>query len=168
MVVSAGAAVPRRAADRQAVGSLPQVVSIFENEAGWYNNASFLLPLVATIVIGVAGLATRQGEILGFDAFLGAVTLLMIPVVLVTWNQTPTAVVLTATMIVSMHDGRLLKSLSWSEVTSVRERETQGNRRWEIAAASGERILLDGELERLPVLVQLAQELARGGARAEA
>jgi len=155
-------------ADRHAVGCLTQVVEVFGNDASWYNNASFLLPLIATIFVGVAGLATRRGEILGFAAFLGVVTLLMLPVVLMTWRQTPTAVLLTATMIVSMHDGRLLKSLRWADVTSIRERETQGNRRWEIAATGGERILLDGELERLPELVRLAQELARIGAPSEA
>lgn len=146
--------------DRRAIASLPDVVRAFRNLSGWYNNASFLLPLAATVLVGLAGAITRSEELLGFAGFLAAVTVLMVPVVLAAWRQTPTVVVVTDSQIVSIHNGRVLKSLPWPTVTSVRQRETQGNLRWEIASAGGDRMLLDGELEDLDELVALAQRLA--------
>jgi hypothetical protein len=160
LIAGLGSRELRSSRDRAAVAALAQVLDVFENEASWYNNASFLLPFVATIVVGAAGLVTRRADVLGFAAFLGAVTLLMIPVVLTTWRRTPTAIAITNAMLVSLHHGRSLKAMAWSDVTSIRERETQGNRRWEIAAGDDDRILLDGELERLPELVQRARQLA--------
>ena len=151
-----------RADDQRAIAALAGVLHVSRNSTSWYNNASFLLPLAGAILVGLAGLISRRGDLLGFAAFLAVVTALMTPVVLAAWRQTPTAVAVTAAEIVSLHDGRVLKRLRWSAVRSVRERETQANRRWEIAGEDGERILLDGELEDLAELVRLARSLAAG------
>jgi hypothetical protein len=151
--------------DDRAIAALPGVVASFRNTAHWYNNASFLLPLSATLAVGALGALRHSGELLGFATFLAVVTLAMVPVVLYGWHQTATAVVLTGQGVVSLHGGRVLKSFEWRRVTGVHERETQGNRRWEIATNDGERLLLDGELEDLERLIALAQQLAhqRGG-----
>lgn len=155
-----GASTHSRTEDQRAVASMAGVLHVSRNTTSWYNNASFLLPLTASILACVAGLITRRGDFLGFAAFLAVVTALMTPVVLAAWRHTPTAVVVTTSGIVGLHDGRVLKALRWSDVRSVRERETQGNRRWEIASQDGERLLLDGELEGLAELVQLSLSLA--------
>jgi hypothetical protein len=150
----------RADAEATAIATLPGVIAVHRNTTHWYNNASFALPLLATLVVGVVGLLLRRGDVLAFAAFLLAVTLCMLPVVLVSWRQTPTAVVLTTEGIVSLHGGRTLKRLAWPDVCSVTRRETQGNVRWHVATASGERIALDGELADLDGLLREARRLA--------
>lgn len=146
--------------DTATIAAMSGVIGAFRNTTHWYNNASFLLPLVATLLVGALGALRRSPDLLGFAAFLGVVTVAMLPVVLAGWRQTATTVVVTERTIVILHHGRALKSLDWRKVTSVRQRETQGNIRWEIAADDGDRLFLDGELENLPRLVQLARQQA--------
>jgi len=146
--------------DEAAIAALPDVLAVHRNTTHWYNNASFALPLLAAIVVALAGLILRRGDVLAFAGFLFAVTLAMVPVVLVSWRQTPTAVALTRERIVALHGGRELKSLAWRDVRAVTRRETQGNVRWHVTAESGERIALDGELEDLDGLLREARRLA--------
>ena len=147
-------------ADAAVIAALPDVLAVHRNTTHWYNNASFAMPLLAAIVVLAAGLILRRGDVLAFAGFLFAVTLGMVPVVLVSWRQTATAVVLTRERIVALHDGRELKSLVWREVRGVTRRETQGNVRWHVSSESGERIALDGELEDLDGLLREARRLA--------
>jgi hypothetical protein len=110
--------------------------------------------------VAAAGALRRDPAFLGFAAFLAAVTALMIPVVLAGWRNTATAVVVTRSQLVTLHAGRKLKSLPWSRVSDVRQRETQGNVRWEIVAEGSEPILLDGEIDDLSRIIRLTHELA--------
>jgi hypothetical protein len=146
--------------DDGVIALMPDVLAVHRNATNWYNNASFLLPAAAAFAAVVVGFILHSVEIFGFAAFIGVVTLLMLPVVLSTWRQTATAVVLTRERITSLHRGRELKSIAWTSVRAISRRETQGNVRWEVAAADGERILLDGEVEDLPGLLSLAARLA--------
>ena len=148
------------ASDTSTIAAMPNVVAVHRNLSHWYNNASFALPTLAGCVVCVAGMAARRGDILAFGAFLLVVALCMTPVVLVSWKQTPTAVVLTADRIVSLHGGRALKALPWAQVYAVKRRETQGNVRWHVSDGKGDRIALDGELEDLDGLVAAARRLA--------
>jgi hypothetical protein len=151
------------ARDAAAIATMSGVVRSFPNTASWYNNASFLLPLVASIVVGFASFVTRRAELFGFALFLLAVTLAMVPVVLAGWRQTATCVVVSAEQVRSLHNGRVLKALPWASVVAVRQRETQGNVRWEIVTEDGDRLLLDGELDGLDELIVLARQSSRLG-----
>ncbi|MHB8575458.1 MAG: hypothetical protein ACYDCQ_09010 [Dehalococcoidia bacterium] len=146
--------------DDETIAAMGGVVQVHRNSTNWYNNASFALPLAAAVVVLIAGLVLRNGGLLGFAGFLFVVTACMAPVVLVSWRQTATAVVLSTEAITSLHDGRVLKALPWTAVTAVSRRETQGNVRWIVAADGGERIALDGELDNLDRLVETARRLA--------
>jgi hypothetical protein len=136
------------------------VVQVHRNPTHWYNNASFALPFLATVVVVAAGAIFRRGDILAFAGFLAAVTLCMIPVVVISWRHTPTAVLLTEDGITSLHAGRELKMVPWSAVQAVTRRETQGNVRWMVTTQTGERLALEGELEDLPGLVEACRRLA--------
>ena len=149
-----------RPRDAKAVTSMEAAIAAFPNTADWYNNASFVLPLVATVVVAAFGILRRNPEALGFAAFLAVITTVMVPVVLAGWRNTATAVVLTRHEIASLHSGRLLKAVEWIHVREVRQRETQGNVRWEITTDDGEALLLDGEIDDLPRVVQLARQLS--------
>jgi hypothetical protein len=135
-------------------------IAAFANTANWYNNASFLLPLAAAIVVAAFGVLRRNSEVLGFAVFLAVITAVMVPVVLAGWRHTATVVVLTRDGIISLHNGRPLKAVEWKHVREVRQRETQGNVRWEITSSDGEALLLDGEIDDVPQVVRLARELS--------
>jgi len=150
----------RLSRDDEAIGQIFDVVSVHRNTTSWYNNASFALPLAAAILVGLAGLVTRRSDVLGFAGFLCVVTLGMVPVVLVSWRSTPTAVVLSMAEITSLHEGRLLRGLPWSSVVAITRRETQGNVRWIVSTGGEGRIALDGELEDLDGLVRIGCRLA--------
>ena len=139
--------------DLEEVAHLTGVVATFGNPTHWYQNASFLLPLVACALVGTIAVLRRSVELGGFAAFLFAVALLMVRIVLAGWRQTATAVVLTRDAITTLHHGRVLRSIGWAEVEQISERETQGNVRWQISARDGNRILLDGELDGLSDLI---------------
>jgi hypothetical protein len=139
---------------------MSEPIATFPNSASWYHNASFALPLVAAFAVGAFGGIRHSAELLGFAGFLAIVTLGMTPVVLAGWRRTATAVVLTRTGVVSLHDGRVLRAIDWRAVRRVSDRETLGNVRWEIVAEGGDVLLLDGELEDLPHLIRLARELS--------
>jgi len=147
------------ATEEEALAAIPGIVQVHRNPTGWYNNASFALPLAAALVVAIAGLILRRGDVLAFAGFLFAVTACMVPVVLVSWRQTATMVVVGADGITSLHGRHVLKSLPWTVVRSITRRETQGNVRW-IVAADDDRLALDGELDHLDRLGATAQRLA--------
>lgn len=153
-------AMPRATSDEAAIAVMPGVVAVHRNTTSWYNNASFALPLLAAIVVGIVAAALRNRDVAAFAGFLLVVAVLMAPVVLMTWRTTPTVVVLSRDAITSLHDGRVLKSLRWDEVVTIARRETQGNVRWLVATSSGEHISLDGELENLDGLLAAGRRLA--------
>lgn len=149
-----------RPRDARAVAAVNGFVEAFPNTASWYNNASFLLPLAATVVVAVFAALRRSSELFGFAAFLGVITLAMVPVVLAGWRHTATAVVLSRDGIAALHDGRTLKSIPWNRVRTVRQRETQGNIRWEVTTGDDESLLLDGEIQNVERVVSLAKNLS--------
>lgn len=146
--------------DEAAIASLDGVVAVHRNTTNWFNNASFALPLLATIVAALAGALLRNLDVLAFAGFLGVVTALMIPVVLTSWRHSATAIVLSREEIRGLHAGRTLESLRWAEVTAIERRETQGNVRWLVQGANGKHITLEGELDDLDGLLRAARRLA--------
>jgi hypothetical protein len=146
--------------DEAAIARIPDVIAVHRNTTSWYNNASFALPLLATIGAGIVAAVLRNRDIGAFALFLLVVTLLMIPVVLSGWKRTATAVVLSREGITALHGGRTLKELRWDEVVSLTRREVQGNVRWIVKAENGDHIALDGELENLDQLLAAIRRLA--------
>ena len=148
------------AGDQAAIAATAGVVSVHHNTTSWYNNASFALPLLATVVAAIAGALLRNVDWLAFAGFLLAVTLLMIPVVLTSWRHTATAVVLTRAGISALHNGRRLQTVPWRDVIAIERRETQGNVRWLVQSAAGEHVTLEGELNDIDGLLRTARGLA--------
>ena len=139
---------------------MPDLLRLHTNVAGWYNNATFALPALAALVLYGAWAITGTGELLGIAIFLTVVTGAMLPLVWVTWQRTPTAVVLRSAGIAALHQGRPLRQIAWADVTAVRRVETMGNVRWYIVARDGDHLTIEGEIEDVPGLLAAARSLA--------
>lgn len=147
--------------DAGAAGALPGSVAIYVNPSRWWQNASFALPLLGAVLSTSAGLILESAEALGFGLFLGAVALIMLPVVLLTWRSTATAVVLTTDGAVALHRGRLLHELRWRELRRIERVEYLGNVRHKLVHGEDERFLtVESEIVDAAGLVERAFALS--------
>lgn len=149
-----------RRRDREVIETMSGIVSIHPYTASWFNNASFVFPLLASLGSLIAWAATGSGELLGVGAFFAVVTGLMLPLVYLTWSHTPTAIVLRDSGIDSLHQGRPLKALDWDHVVAVTKKDTMGNVRWYISADDEEYISVEGEIDEIDQLLSDARRLA--------
>jgi len=148
-----------RAADASAIGALPDVVSVHVNQSHWWNNASFVLPLLVALVSMVIGLLFSSAEALGFGLFTVGVTVVLLPVVLVTWRRTATAVVLTREAAVALHEGRELVSVRWDAISEIKAVDYDSIR-WRIGPKEGEHLNIEAELYDVERLVEHAHALS--------
>ena len=147
-------------ADATAVATLPDVVAIHANESHWWNHASFALPLLGCLGFVAGGWLASSPEALGFGLFLGGITVFMLPVVLLTWRSTPTAIVLTRGGALALHDGRTLREVHWATLDHIDRVETMGNVRWRLVPREGPHLAIEGEIADVAGLVARARELA--------
>ena len=147
--------------DTAIVRELPRVAAVYANDSRWWQNASFALPLLGFVISTGVGLILGQAEAIGFGLFLGAVTLVMVPVVLLTWRGTATAIVLTADGATALHRGRVLHELRWSELLRIERVEYLGNVRHKLVHGEDERFLtVESEIEGALDLVDRAFALS--------
>ena len=149
-----------RRRDRDVIETMPGIVSIQPYTASWFNNASFVFPLLAALGSLIAWATTGSAELLGVGIFFAVVTGLMLPLVYLTWSRTPTAIILRDSGIASLHQGRLLKALEWNHVVAVTKKDTMGNVRWYISAEDEEYISVEGEIDQIDQLLRDARRLA--------
>ncbi|MEZ4554453.1 MAG: hypothetical protein R3B59_11205 [Dehalococcoidia bacterium] len=137
-----------------------EVVSVHPNESHWWNHASFALPLLGAVAFVAFGLLSGTAEATGFGLFLAGITVFMLPVVLLTWRATATAIVLTDRRALALHDGRILREVAWAHVDRIERVETMGNVRWKFMPREGQHLTVEGEISDVPGLVARAEELA--------
>lgn len=148
-------------ADATAVAAMPDLVQVFANESRWWQNASFALPFIGFVLSIIIGLISGSAEAIGFGLFLGVVSLIMFPVVLLTWRATATAVALRKQGAVSMHRGRVLEKFRWSELRRIDRVEYLGNTRHKLLYGDEDRFLvIENEIENADALVDAAFELS--------
>lgn len=135
------------------------MVSVHSNTTSWWNNASFALPALGAVVCLGGGALFRSPEALGFGGFLAFVTLVMLPVVRITWRRTPTAVVLTHDAVIALHEGRTLSEIAWRDLARI-ERADYDNIKYRLRPREGEHLSIEAELEDLDTLVARASELS--------
>lgn len=148
---------------RDAVTSdrLNDVLSVHTYLGGWYNNATFLFPLLAGVGTIIAWTATGSFELLGLSFFFFSVTGIMLPIVFLTWKRTPTAIIIRESGVAALHQGDVMQVLDWTEVQSVSRKETMGNVRWYITSINGNHIAIDGEIDSRHILIRTACRLAQ-------
>ena len=79
---------------------------------------TLLIASIAVISL-VVGVALQRAEGIGFGLFAAVVTLIMIPVVLLTWRSTATSIVLTKTGASALHLGRVLHHVDWTDLQRI-------------------------------------------------
>lgn len=134
-------------------------MSVHSNVTSWWNNASFLLPGLGAALSLAAGAVTGSLEALGFGAFLLVVTLVMLPVVLLTWRRTPTSVVLTRARVLALHEGRTLRDIAWGDLARI-EKADYDNIKWRLRPTHGDHLSIEAELEDVDGLIAHAATLS--------
>src|SRR5690606_26102984 len=115
------------------------------------------LPLLGAILFVVIGLITSTAEAWGFGLFLAGITVFMLPVVLMTWRGTPTAIVLTEERGIAFHSGKVLREVAWADIDRIERFETLGNVRWKLIPREGQHLTIDGEIQDVPGLIAEAE-----------
>lgn len=153
-------------ADKAFVDSLnagrgSQIDSIYLNDSHWWQNASFALPCLIAIISTAIGLIFRVNEAWGFGLFAFGVTLFMLPIVVITWRNTATLIVLTDELIFSLHRGKVLHSLAWTDLTGIEQIEYLGTSRFKLKHGSdGEFLTIENDVENSIELVDRSFELS--------
>ncbi len=147
-----------RRADAEALDRYAGVRSTHTYEASWYHNATFVFPLLAVAIAGVVWLVTGSGEAGGAAIFFLVVTVVMLPVVFVTWQRQTTAVIVHEDGVTALHQGSEQLTVAWVELRGVRRVETMGNVRWYLDGADEQHIVIEGEIADREALLSAAQQ----------
>lgn len=143
--------------DRAIVAEMTDLARVHINDSYWWQNASFALPMLGFIISMAVGLIFGIGEALGFGIFLGAVTLIMVPVVLLTWRGSATAIAVRERGIASLHHGRILEEFAWSDLHRIERVEYLGNVRHKLLYGDEDRFMtVESEIEDAEALVDAA------------
>ena len=143
--------------DRAVVSPLTDLVDLFVNDSRWWQNASFALPALGFLLATTAGWLLDSSEAIGFGLFLGAVTAIMVPVVLLTWRGTATAIVLRRGGALSLHHGRTLEQFDWPALRRIERVEYLGNVRHKLVHGDEDRFMtVESEIDGAGRLVDTA------------
>ena len=89
-----------------------------------------------------------------------AVTVIMIPVVLLTWRGTATSIVLTRAGASALHAGRVLHHVDWDDLQRIERVEYLGNTRFKLVHHDTEFLTVESEIEDGADLVEQAFALS--------
>ncbi len=153
-------ASPPHARDAAAIEAMRDVVRVYVNDSRWWQNASFALPLIVSVISLTVGLVLQRAEGIGFGLFASVVTLIMVPVVLLTWRSTATAIVLTKTGASALHLGKVLHDVDWSDLQRIERVEYLGNTRYKLVHHDTEFLTVESEIEGSADLVDTAFSLS--------
>ena len=146
--------------DAAAVAPMDDLVRVFVNDSRWWQNASFALPFLGFLLAAGAGWLFGSAEALGFGLFLGFVTAIMVPVVLLTWRGTATSIALCEDRAVALHHGTVLHEAPWAGLHRIERVEYLGNVRHKLVHGEDEFMTVESEIEQADELVELAFELS--------
>jgi hypothetical protein len=146
--------------DLAVVAPMSDLVRVFVNDSRWWQNASFALPFIGFVLATGAGLLLGSAEAWGFGLFLGVVTALMVPVVLLTWRSTATSIALCEDRALALHHGTTLHEVPWAGLQRIERVEYLGNVRHKLVHGEDEFMSVEAEIEDAEELVELAFELS--------
>ena len=156
-----------RAKDREALERFEGLRETHGYTAHWFNNATFVFPVLAAIAAAIVWAATGSLEAGGAAIFFLIVTIAMLPIVYLTWQRTTTAIVLHAAGVSALHQGTETQTLEWESISAVRRVETMGNVRWYIVGPDEDHIVVEGEIADVEGLLASVREGAGLGEEPE-
>lgn len=149
------------AQDQKIISAMPSVVRFFPNHSRWWQNASFALPLIVAVISTSLGFIIQINELIGFGLFLTVVTLIMFPVVLMTWRNTATLVVVSSDKVSAFHRGKLMKEIGWDYLDRIERVEYLGNTRHKLVTKNEDFLSIENELEDSGDLIELLFVLSK-------
>ena len=139
---ASGDDAPIRRRDAEVARGLPDIVRVYPNPSYWWQNASFALPLIVSVISLAVGVVFGLAEALGFGLFGLVVTAIMVPVVMLTWRNTATSIVLTRSGAMALHEGKPIHTLEWTELRRIESVEYLGNQRYKLVHGDDERFMV--------------------------
>ena len=149
------------AQDQKIISAMPSVVQFFPNHSRWWQNASFALPLIVAVISTSLGFIIQIDELIGFGLFLAVVTLIMFPVVLMTWRNTATLIVVSSDKVSAFHRGKLMKEIGWDYLDRIERVEYLGNTRHKLVTKNEDFLSIENELEDSDDLIELLFVLSK-------
>ena len=147
--------------DQKIINTMSSIIQFFPNYSLWWQNASFALPLIIAIISTSLGFLIRIDELIGFGIFLAVVTLIMFPVVLMTWRNTATLIVIFSDRVSAFHRGKLMKEISWTHLDRIERVEYLGNTRHKVVAKNEDFLSIENEVENAEDLIELLFVLSK-------
>jgi|TARA_B110000263_G_scaffold249928_1_gene269318 hypothetical protein len=155
-----GKKMQTRQLDQNHIAKQKDVTSVYINNSHWWQNASFALPFIIGLISIIIGLILENAGAKGFGFFLLVVTLIMLPVVLLTWHSTATSIYLTKDNIVALHLGKVLKKIYWKNLTAIDTIEYLGNKRYKLVQNTDIYLVIDSEFTDVPKLLQEIKQIS--------
>ena len=143
-----------RDVDEQYISKQNNIKDVFINDSYWWQNASFVLPLLLGSVSLLYGLIFENSGAKGFGIFLLVVMVIMLPVVWLTWRSTATSIYFTDKEIIALHLGKILKKITLENLQSIETIEYLGQRRYKLVASDEIFFTIDNEFENIPEIIR--------------
>ena len=143
-----------RDVDEQYISKQNNIKDVFINDSYWWQNASFVLPLLLGAVSLIYGLIFNTSGAKGFGIFLLVVMVIMLPVEWLTWRSTATSIYFTDKELIALHLGKILKKITLENLQSIETIEYLGQKRYKLVESDEIFFTIDNEFENIPDIIK--------------
>ena len=143
-----------RDADKQYISQQSNIKDVFINDSYWWQNASFILPLLLGSISFIFGHIFDNSGAKGFGIFLIVVMVFMLPVVWLTWRSTATSIAFTNKEIIALHLGKVLKKITLDNLQSIETIEYLGQRRYKLVESDEIFFTIDNEFDDVSEIIK--------------
>jgi hypothetical protein len=145
--------------DQEYIDNQKNVRRIYINNSYWWQNASFVLPLIIGSSSLLFGIILNNSGAKGFGIFLLIVMIIMLPVVWLTWKSTTTSIYLTNKEIIALHLGKILKKIQLDKLQSIATIEYLGNKRYKLIENIDTYLTIDSEFNNIPQMLEEIEKM---------
>ena len=145
--------------DQEYIDNQKNVSKIYINNSYWWQNASFVLPLIIGSSSLLFGIILNNSGAKGFGIFLLIVMIIMLPVVWLTWKSTATSIYLTNKEIIALHLGKILKKIQLDKLQSIATIEYLGNKRYKLIENIDTYLTIDSEFNNVPQMLEEIEKM---------
>ena len=153
-MINKGLLMSLRDADEQYISEQNNIKDVFINSSYWWQNASFVLPLLLGSISYIFGQIFDNSGAKGFGIFLIIVMIVMLPVVWLTWRSTATSISFTDKEIIALHLGKVLKKITLDNLQSIETIEYLGQRRYKLVESDEIFFTIDNEFDDVSEIIK--------------